>query len=231
MQDECIEDDRQFLSALQDLIVLATDVLDSSVNTLSSKPGTCAELVQKLQRVGSNWDDHDSWPGRVWYVDILMAVANLSRVLDWWQAEKGFWNFDEEDDDEPIMFVMKPGKEEPRFDREFGAALSDHRPSPPQTLLQLPEVPNTGVSLEVPSPDTTTMDEGTAKQLPTPKVGSDDLKFLAEHAKSVNIVMELGLQGEEIQYVNDAILEVIGWVTMPKDCGALLTIDATPKTC
>ena len=210
MTDDSIEDDRKFLSALQDLIVLATDVLDSSVNTLSSKPGTCSELVQKLQRVGSSWDDHDSWPGRVWYVDILMAVANLSRVLDWWQAEKGFWNFDEEDDNEPIMFVMKPGKEEARFDRDFGAALSDYRASPLHSMLQLPEVPSAGVFLEVPSPDTATADGGTAKQLVAPKVGSDDLKFLAEHAKSVNIVMELSLQGEEIQYVNDAILEVIG---------------------
>ena len=209
--DDSIDDDRKFLSALQDLIVLATDVLDSSVNTLSSKPGICAELVQKLQRVGSSWDDHDSWPGRVWYVDILMAVANLSRVLDWWQAEKGFWNFDEEDDNEPIMFVMKPGKEDSRFDRAFGAAISDYRSSPQQSLLQLPEMPNSGISLDAPSPVSTTADGGTAKQLVTPKVGSDDLKFLAEHAKSVNIVMEFSLQGEEIQYVNDAILEVIGY--------------------
>lgn len=38
----------------------------------------------------------------------------------------------------------------------------------------------------------------------------DDLKFLAEHAKSVNIVMELSLQGEIVEYVNDAVLEVLG---------------------
>ena len=51
------------------------------------------------------------------------------------------------------------------------------------------------------------------RELKTPKAqDASDLKSLAEHAKSVNIVMELGLQGEEIQYINDAIMEVTGCV-------------------
>ena len=211
------EENRLFLATLQDLIVLATEVLDSSVNTLITKAGTCAEYVQKLQRIGVNWDEHEDWPGRVWYVDILMAVANLSRVLDWWQAEKGFWNFDEEDDNEPIMFVMKPqgAKEDSRFDKEFGAALTEHRHSPASATVQVLEPPATAVLLEVPSPTSTFGSGGnTAKAVivDTPKnaTAAEDLKFLAEHAKSVNIVMELGLQEEEIQYVNDAIMEVIG---------------------
>jgi serine/threonine-protein kinase RIM15 len=37
-----------------------------------------------------------------------------------------------------------------------------------------------------------------------------DLRTLAEQVKSINIVMELSLQGEEILYVNDAIYEVLG---------------------
>jgi hypothetical protein len=36
------------------------------------------------------------------------------------------------------------------------------------------------------------------------------LKFLAEHAKNVNIVMELSLEGQEVQYINNAINEVTG---------------------
>lgn len=210
---EAAEDDKRFLLALQDLIVLATEVLDSSVNALVTNTGSCAELVQKLQRVGSSWDDHEDWPGREWYVDILMAVANLSRVLDWWQAEKGFWNFDDDDENEPLVFVLKPsgqGKEEPKFDRDFGAALTSQRSSPVNPVLQLPDPPTSGVSFEVPPSDSTMV--GTAKQVETTPnvVAANDLQVLADHAKSVNIVMELGLQGEEIQYVNDAIMEVIG---------------------
>jgi serine/threonine-protein kinase RIM15 len=216
---EEMDGDRRFLAALQDLIVLATDVLDTSVNSLASRPSSCTQIIQTLQKVGQNWDEHDEWPGRNWYVDILMAIANLSRVLDWWAAEKGFWNFDEEDDNEPLLFVMKPGKEESRFDHEFKTAISEGRSSP-ASLPQL--IPSTdgamsAVSLEMLSPDTSA-GGGTAKQvttiaLETPKAhGVEDLRFLAEHAKSVNIVMELGLQGEDVQYVNDAIMEVIGYV-------------------
>ncbi|WWC68367.1 uncharacterized protein I206_102292 [Kwoniella pini CBS 10737] len=213
------DDDQLFLTALQELIVLATEALDSSVNALVARPSLCTEIIQKLQTVGSKWDRHDDWPGRDWYVDILMAVANLSRVLDWWEAEKGFWNFDDEDENEPLLFVMKPSreglKEEPRFDQEFKAALSigDSRYSPALLPTIIPERPASTISLEVPSP--TSFGPYTAKALTagtgTPKAQAvEDLKFLAEHAKSVNIVMELSLQGEEIEYVNDAIMEVIG---------------------
>ena len=212
--EDPLEGDRQFLSALQDLIVLATEVLDSAVSSLASKSNTCTEIIQKLQKVGQRWDDHDEWPGRDWYVDILMAVANLSRVLDWWEAEKGFWNFGDEDENEPLLFVMRPGpvvgREEPRFDREFGAAVAERKLSPVGAHLQVPEPPSSAVSLEVPSPDTAGTD--TAKQIVgTPKAfAAEDLKLLAEQAKNVNIVMELSLHGEEIQYVNDAIMEVVG---------------------
>jgi hypothetical protein len=33
-------------------------------------------------------------------VRVLLAVAGLSRVLEWWDAEKGFWNFEPEDEDD-----------------------------------------------------------------------------------------------------------------------------------
>ena len=214
---EDTEGSKLFLTALQDLIVFAHDILDMSVNALVTRPTETTEIIQKLQQVGSRWDDHDDWPGREWYVDILMAIANLNRVLDWWEAEKGFWNFDDEDADEPIMFVVKPAavgvsRENSNFDNDFRSALTDSGDSPLISTLQVPEPPSSAVSLEVPSPDTSGPG-GTARQLgtSTPRpLQAEDLKFLAEHAKSVNIVMELGLQGEDIQYVNDAILEVTG---------------------
>jgi serine/threonine-protein kinase RIM15 len=214
--EEAVEADRQFLAALQELIVIATDLLEMSVNALVSRPTACSEIVQKLQKIGQNWDEHDDWPGRNWYVDILMAVANLSRVLEWWEAEKGFWNFDNEDENEPIVFIMKPPnvKEESRFDQDFKAALE----RPPRPLsLSVPE-PTSAVSLEVPSPDSAGQYTGKTAQAPkseTPKAqDASDLRSLAEHAKSVNIVMELSLQGEEIQYINDAIMEVTGCVSI-----------------
>ena len=210
---EQVEDGRKFLEALQQIIVLATEILDSTVNALVAKNSICIDVIQQLQKVGQSWDEHEDWPGREWYVDSLMAVANLSRVLDWWQAEKGFWNFGEEHENEPLVFVMKPqghvSKEEMAFDREFGSALSEHRGSDDKSP-HISEGP-VYVQGETSSPDVGAI----AKDRTVPATTKDeDLKFLAEHAQSVNIVMELSLQGEEILYVNDAILEVIGWVSL-----------------
>ncbi|ORX34130.1 hypothetical protein BD324DRAFT_584008 [Kockovaella imperatae] len=210
-EDE-VQRSKLFVNALQDLIVFAQDVMDMTVNTLIMRPTATSEIIAKLQVVGSRWDDHQDWPGREWYVDILMAVANLNRVLDWWEAEKGFWNFDDEAGDEPILFVVKPNtKEESHFDTEFAAAVTDPRSSPAVSYLQVPEAPASAVSVEVQTPESSGPG-GTARQfVEAPKpLPAEDLKFMAEHAKSVNIVMELGLQGEEILYVNDAILEVTG---------------------
>lgn len=219
------EVDRQFLAALQELIVLATDVLDSSINQLIAKPSSCSAIIQRIQKVGQYWDEHDAWPGRNWYVEILLAVAKLSQVLDWWEAEKGFWNFDaEEVENEPLMFVMRP-REESRFDETFRSALSPQGPSPlpgsspisdtlrlaestPGLMLQTasptsPTAPSSGRTAE--APQTASPPTGTPKQQ-----AAEDLKLLADHAKSVNIVMELSLEEQEVQYINDAILEVTG---------------------
>ena len=216
--DEHNEKNKAFLCALQDLIVLAQDVMDMNVNTLLTRPAICTEIIQKLQKVGARWDEtNNEWPGRNWYVDILMAVANLSRVLDWWEAEKGFWNFDEEHSDEPILFVVKPNaplqtaREDGQFDVPISSLSGTHRSSSTGPSLLFSEPPTTSISLDLPSSDSTGPG-GTARQnIPSPNhLGADDLKFLAEHAQSVNIVMELSLRGEEIEYVNDAMLEVTG---------------------
>lgn len=209
--EEDAEADRQFLASLQELIVIATDVLEASVNSLLSKPAAGTEIIQKLQRVGQNWDEHDNWPGRDWYVEILMAIAGLRRVLDWWEAEKGFWAFDYEDENEPLLFVLKP-REESRFDQEF-KAHNDRSISPMAPLSDLPNNTSTPDDYTpATSPGISTAKVNNTESLPdnAKAKGVEDLKQMAEQAKMVNIVMELGLEGEEIQYVNDAILEVTG---------------------
>lgn len=231
---EAADADRKFLATLQELILAATDVLETSVNALLARPARCGEIVQQLQKIGSTWDDHDDWPGRSWYVDILMAVAGLSRLLDWWEAEKGFWNFDDEAENEPILFVMKPVTND-RSDHSnsvSGSTAGDYfrmapgafERSPLRTSLRVePEEPMqpAGALLDVPtphapsSPSTAKVPAGPAVGAPapacTPKAqAADDLRFMTEHAKSVNIVMELGLQGDDVQYINDAIMEVTG---------------------
>jgi serine/threonine-protein kinase RIM15 len=230
-----MEADRLFLHTLQDLIVLATDILDLSVDSLVSKPTACVDIIRQLQKTGQAWDEHEGWPGRDWYVDILMAVASLGRVLDWWQAEKGFWNFEDDDANEPLSYVLRPAKETPHFDLEPGSArpLSSAAVSPIALPAQDP-------GLHDPSMSTATitlppLDDHIPTPPEEPAVSQttqaiQDLRTLAEQVKSINIVMELSLQGEEILYVNDAIYEVLGRepddvldrpiadITAPADC-------------
>lgn len=209
--DDPVENEKSFLSALQDLIVIATEVLDSSVSALAGEASACTLIIHRIQKIGQRWDEHDDWPGRDWYVDILMAVASLTRVLEWWEEEKGFWAFDEEDENEPLVFVLRP-KEESRFEQEFKA--HNDRSS------VIAETPSTGLALDLPSP-TSSGGLATGRTVGPPSTGTpkaqaaEDLRFMAEHAKMVNIVMELSLQEEEIIYVNEAIMEVTGYVSIP----------------
>jgi len=55
-----------FLATLQEIIDIATEILDMSISALTARPGTCPEFVQKVQQVGTAWDEHSDWPGRGW---------------------------------------------------------------------------------------------------------------------------------------------------------------------
>lgn len=208
--------DRLFLTSLQDLIVLATDVLDLTVDSLISRPSACVEIVRKIQGTGQAWDEHEDWPGRAWYVDILMAVARLARVLEWWEAEKGFWNFDE-DVDEPLSLLLRPTRDIPQFELEPGRSdleptplFSAHSADVEQDLSQSTTTVTIPHSQVFDSPAVSAADAQEAPHLDDTTQAIEDLRILAEEAQMVNIVMELSLQGEEIIYVNDAIYEVIG---------------------
>ncbi|KDN48131.1 hypothetical protein RSAG8_03147, partial [Rhizoctonia solani AG-8 WAC10335] len=98
-----------FMSTLHEMTAIATDVVDMSIAQITSHPKACTEIVQKVQSIGRAWDEHPDWHGRAWYVQLLLAVAGLSRVVEWWEAEKQFWNFDEDDESEmePMVFVMR----------------------------------------------------------------------------------------------------------------------------
>lgn len=206
--EDAIETNRQFLAALQELIVLSTDVLETSVDSLISRPTCCADIISKLQRTGQYWDDHEDWPGRDWYVDILMAVASLSRVLQWWEAEKGFWNF-EDDPNEPLTYVFRPFKDTPQFDLGGGGSAAA---SPLVLPSAGPVGPGTALTLAPSESHRQVPREDVARTTEETNQAVEDLRNLAEQAKSINIVMELSLQGQEILYVNDAIYEVVGYV-------------------
>lgn len=100
------------VAALQDLVTIAMEVHDTTIYSLTSNSGACSEIISQVQAIGRRWDENPQWEGRGWYVQLLLAVAGLSRVVEWWEAEKGFWNFQDENetgdnrDTEPIRFIF-----------------------------------------------------------------------------------------------------------------------------
>lgn len=206
------------MKALQEIISIATDILDTPVNSFVTRPAACQEMVQKVQTVGQAWDDNPEWPGRGWYVQLLLAVAGLSRVVEWWEAEKGFWNFNDDDQDEPLLFVMKPAREEQRFEQSFKNALDSTWSSPTVSVGPLPRTSSPVVILSDGDNRSQPSERQSLSTTPAPAapaerpkaLAAEELRLMAEHAKSVNIVMELSLGGEIIEWVNPAWREVIG---------------------
>ncbi|KAL9538066.1 hypothetical protein MBANPS3_011225 [Mucor bainieri] len=81
-----------FILTLQDLISVAQNVMDTSLDEIIDTNGACAEAVARIQSIGAKWDIHPEWPCREWYVRLLLGIAALNRVVEWWAAERGFWS-------------------------------------------------------------------------------------------------------------------------------------------
>ncbi|KAH0839924.1 RIM15, signal transduction response regulator [Lanmaoa asiatica] len=217
------------MTALYDLIGVATDVTEMSTAQLTAQPKVCESLVQRVQHIGKAWDDHPDWHGRNWYVQVLLAVASLSRVVEWWEAEKQFWNFDdnnEDEQDEPLMFVLKPSEEQPpaptpttRGNRDEGSlrmSLEDeHRLRMSRVVSQgrrsRDEHPKESLRKST-SPDPTSR---SPNKLPEHSesariLATERLRLQAETAQNQNVIMELSLDGDHFLWVNYAWRVVVG---------------------
>ncbi|KAJ1308500.1 hypothetical protein OPQ81_004204 [Rhizoctonia solani] len=225
-----------FMSTLHEMTGIATDVVDMSIAQLTSQPKTCAEIVQKVQTIGRAWDEHPDWHGRAWYVQLLLAVAGLSRVVEWWEAEKQFWNFDEDDESEmePMVFVMKPSsqpasanltsaRELPEVRSPLSRASSSGTKGTPLdtagalsgevTSEGLPEN-STLLAPEV-SSQSTEPEQGQPTQTDAENAQenaqeTETLRIRAEEAQIMTIVLELALDGEELLWTNRSWSEIIG---------------------
>ncbi|KDQ29312.1 Serine/threonine protein kinase RIM15 [Pleurotus ostreatus PC15] len=223
------------MTTLYAVISVATDIIDMSVAQLTAQPKVCEALVQRVQSIGKVWDEHPDWHGRNWYVQVLLAVASLSRVVEWWEAEKQFWNFDDNDDeqDEPLMFVTKPADEPPP------SVTSSIRHAEPteRTFLDVDDENRSRSSrpgshgrksrdehtkdLYVPNPTHEAEPNAHSPQKPVDNAESarvlatERLRLQAETAQNQNIVLELSLDGDHFIWVNYAWRGVVG--TDPED--------------
>ena len=225
------------MNTLYDIISVATDVIEMSISQLTADPKICERLVTRVQNIGKVWDEHPDWHGRNWYVQVLLAIASLSRVVEWWEAEKQFWNFDDNDDEqeEPLLFVMKPP------DEDRAAAV-------PSTPSMKHEMSDTGSVLRVGSEEEARLrmsrttsagrrsrDDAPKDLLMTPAkepkegdhprsvskydntesarvLATERLRLQAETAQNQNIVIELDLDGDHLIWMNYAWRNVVGYV-------------------
>lgn len=227
------------MTTLYELIAVATDVQEMSISQLTAQPKTCEQLVQRVQNIGKAWDEHPDWHGRNWYVQVLLAIASLSRVVEWWEAEKQFWNFDDNDDEQedPLLFVMKPADEAaaaaglpvtPSIKQEFSESGSAMKVGPDEEArLRMHRTTSAGrrtrddatkeLTLMPSHPGTHTEPEvrrgSKFDNTESARVlATERLRLQAETAQNQNIVMELGLDGDHFLWINYAWRNVIGCV-------------------
>ncbi|KAG6903488.1 hypothetical protein C0995_005511 [Termitomyces sp. Mi166 len=216
------------MTALYDIIGVATDITEMSVTQLTAQSKVCESLVQRVQSIGKAWDDHPDWHGRNWYVQVLLAVASLSRVVEWWEAEKQFWNFDdnENEQDEPLMFVTKSVDEPviPRSPKRADADLEGFRLNPDDdTRQKSPQSPaqvrrSRGDESKDHSPPSSSRHTPSIPPAGTPSkdteparvLATERLRLQAETAHNQNIVMELSLDGDQLLWINHAWRVVVG---------------------
>lgn len=228
-QDAPEEDDkRNFLHSLQEIVTIAMEIQDTSVAELTDDPSACAHLIRRVQKIGQRWDDHPNWPLRGWYVQLLLAVAGLSRVAEFWAEERGFWNFEDQkdaNDNEPILFVAKT----PAQDEEGPTIRPRSRAA--STVLGLGRAPGReerttlapsplGIDLgvhrveeEAPADTSLTVSAPPAIAEETSRADEAEvLREAVEEVRSATILMELALDGISFQYLSPVWEDVVGSV-------------------
>ncbi|BGP04611.1 rim15, signal transduction response regulator [Rhodotorula toruloides] len=210
-----------FIVLLQEIITVATEILDTPIAKLTSKPGSCAEYIARVQQIGEAWNDNPELPCRGWYVQLLLAVAGLSRVVEWWEAEKGFWSFEDGADDngEPILFVAKPTVEDSPEVRARGESLSSVRTS----SLQSPQPKWSPLGIDLGDRADAMSEAGGRTREVSTAVGEDDsqqrvedLHEAVETIRSQTLLMELSLDGQLFQYLSSAWQDLVG--IEPEEC-------------
>jgi serine/threonine-protein kinase RIM15 len=221
------------MSALYDIIGVATDTTEMTLTQLTAQPKLCESLVQRVQNIGKAWEEHPDWHGRNWYVQVLLAVASLSRVVEWWEAEKQFWNFDDNDDeeDEPLTFVTKPAEEPlsvptPTSRHPPASQGGSLRPTPDdENKLRLVRPLSQGRKSRDEQPKVLAISTPPREE-PSPRgaskavdpnesarvLATERLRLQAEMAQNQNIVVELSLDGDHFIWANYAWRIVVGCV-------------------
>ncbi|KAI8970228.1 hypothetical protein BDF20DRAFT_838604 [Mycotypha africana] len=204
-----------FILTLQDLITIAQNVMDTSLDDIIDTDGACADAVAKIQTLGSQWDIHPEWPCREWYVRLLLSIAALNRVIEWWAAERGFWvsapvttnssipPSDTEGDEMETASNLSRMEETDDDYSNMSLDGSEHHPS--KTTVSHESADSISATAAASSIKQSSLDVTLDEQL-----GSLQLQEEAERSQSSTIIVELSLSTVAIQYVSPVWFDVVG---------------------
>jgi len=209
---------------LQDIITVATEVLDTPISKLTSRSGLCGEYIQRVQQIGEAWSENAELPCRGWYVQLLLAVAGLSRVVEWWEAEKGFWSFEAaaDGDGEPILFVAKPTADDSPEVRARGESVSSVPSTAAMGGASAPKWSPLGIDLggdrsavlvDEREPRTREPTQTAQQEEDETHQRADDLRQAVETIRSQTLLIELSLDGQLFQYLSSAWRDLVGCVS------------------
>ncbi|ORZ12827.1 hypothetical protein BCR42DRAFT_378922 [Absidia repens] len=224
-----------FILTLQELITMAQHVMDTSLDVILECPGMCADIVFKIQSVGMQWDVHPEWPCREWYVRLLLSVAALNRVLEWWEAERGFWlqAWTSTTPTSSSSILPTPSStttatsdtEDTGLSKQRTSSLVlNHRPQPqqqphhqqqhqhhhdhqPQYQIQQNQLNDIRRQLASLDQNENGTDLSSSHQL---GVYQDILQQAADNSQNSTILLELSLETTTVQYVSPIWADVIG---------------------
>ncbi|WFC97724.1 non-specific serine/threonine protein kinase [Malassezia yamatoensis] len=181
------------LEPLQTMAEIATELRTLSLHALLSQRSLCRPYIAKIQALSTVWDEHPDWHGRGWYVELLLTVATLSRVLEWWDAEHRFWA-EESDDFSPARQPSGKMLDRMEMDSGFRNSLSNKQMTDRNQAVQFsPHSPS----------DTHNQSEASHSL-----ASAVDLSYTP--ATSQNVLMELSLDDERIMYISPAWKDLAG---------------------
>jgi hypothetical protein len=198
-----------FILTLQDLITLAQNVMDTPLDVILETAGACADAVSQLQEVGARWDVHPEWPCREWYVRLLLGIAALNRVVEWWGAERGFWNASCGGSTTAASSVPPSDTEQDDMESVSNLSKMDETDDEHMSVDLDYSFNNAGMKRgdaeSVISRDPMVDDEEILEN-----VGSLQLQEEAERSQSSTIIAELSLSSTTVQYLSPIWLDVVG---------------------
>ncbi|KAI9010476.1 hypothetical protein CLU79DRAFT_773210 [Phycomyces nitens] len=194
-----------FILTLQDLISLAQNMLDTSLDVMLENPGMCAEMVSRIQAVGSRWDEHTTWPCREYYVKLLLDVAAFNRVIGWWEYERGFWAASW---GQRVSSLTAPANSTDKDTSDVESLTTKDGHSRRDTCEQVSPLDQT--------PNNTPSESDNISRRTSRALDSMDpsdrlqLQQMAEKSQNSTIIMELSLDTILVQYVSPVWFDVIG---------------------